>query len=910
MEGNICYIPVSIGELIDKYTILQIKQINIKDKKKVEIVEKELFYLKQFVDTYKLDEKLVDELKETNEILWNVEDKIREKEKEHKFDEEFVKLARNVYITNDKRSEIKKKINIILKSGIHEVKSYSKYNNNDNNTETINIDISNTPSSVPSHLQSKLEPEILKPVTPDIHITPVTIPIVKTKTKTKSQQIEELNKQIDSLSNTFNYSELINNYKKILELDTQNTTKYLRIIGDTYEKQNMLENAIEYYEKVLKIEKNDLSTIGVLNNQIGICYHNLNKYEQAIDYFKKVLLIKELTDVYCNIATCYIALKNYKQAEVFLLKSYNLDKNDVKTNDSLGHLYYYIKKYDKSIDHYNKTNNSDKNHDHKYNLSFSYLSKKDFKTGFTLYENRLKDNKINKQTKLKERVDIPGLKYWNGTDICNRLLVVYEQGIGDNILYYRFIIELSEKYPSMKIDYFCRHEVSNLFKTYKNIQIVENINLPDYDYTVFIMSLPKILNLSTIEPNKINYIKTKNDKLLYWNKKTSSLKKFKVGFVYNGLLSSFIDKYIPLQEFEKLCDLDINLICIHRKSEVEKDLKNIKFRDKITHYDIDNGDPFEDTIHLLQNIDLLITVDTYIAHLAGVLNVKTWLLLGTSEWRWSDDKNKTYWYNSVELVRTKENEELKDLIKTVKNKLLTVLESYTPNRIINIDEDTSENRSSDLDEDTSENHDVFDEDAITNMTVETFLNSKGFYAFEGHTQLCPQKVIDLINLTNKPHINIMKIGFNAGHSAEIFLQNNKNLTLTSFDLGGHTYVSTAKEYIDATYPNRHTLILGDSRKTIPYYLKNNKDVKFDFIFIDGGHEYEIAKTDIENCFHLAHKDTIVALDDTMFTKKWEQHYTDGPTRVWTEYLQENKIIELNRKDYSHGLGMSWGKYIM
>lgn len=904
MEGNICYIPVSIGELIDKYTILQIKQINIKDKKKVEIVEKELSYLKQFVDTYKLDEKLVDELKETNEILWSVEDKIREKEKEHKFDEEFVKLARNVYITNDKRSEIKKKINIILKSGIHEVKSYSKYNNNDNNTETINIDISNTPSSVPSHLQSKLEPEILKPVTPDIPVVKT-----KTKTKTKSEQIDELNKQTDSLSNTFKYDELIDKYKKLIILDNKNECKYLRIIGETYEKHKIFESAIEYYEKVLKIEKYDLSIIGVLTNQIGICYHNLKKYELAIDYFKKVLLIKELTDVYCNIATCYIDLKNYKQAEFFLLKSYNLDSNDLKTNESLGRLYYYIKKYDKSIEYYKKNKNGDD--DHKYNLSFSYLSKKDFKNGFTLYENRLKDNKINKQTGLKERIDIPVLKDWNGTDMCNRLLLLYEQGIGDNILYYRFIIELSEKYPNMKIDYFCRKEISNLFKKYKNIQIVENINLPDYDYKLFIMSLPKILNLTSIKPNKINYINTNDKSLLYWKKKTSSLKKFKVGFVYNGLLSSFIDKYIPLQEYENLCDLDINLICIHRKSEVEKDFKNIKFRDKIIHYDIDTDEPFEDTIHLLQNIDLLITVDTYIAHLAGVLNIKTWLLLGTSEWRWSVDQNKTYWYNSLELIRTKENEELKDLIKTVKNKLLKVLDSYTPieNNSI-MDEDTNDNHS-DLDQDINDNRSSeLDEDSISNMTVESFLNSRGFYAFEGHTQLCPQKVFDLINLTNKPHINIMEIGFNAGHSAEIFLQNNKNLTLTSFDLGGHTYVSTAKEYIDATYPNRHTLILGDSRETIPYYLKNNKDIKFDFIFIDGGHEYEIAKTDMKNCFHLAHKDTIVALDDTMFTKKWEQHYTVGPTKVWTEYLQENKIIELDKKDYSNGLGMSWGKYIM
>ena len=196
------------------------------------------------------------------------------------------------------------------------------------------------------------------------------------------------------------------------------------------------------------------------------------------------------------------------------------------------------------------------------------------------------------------------------------------------------------------------------------------------------------------------------------------------------------------------------------------------------------------------------------------------------------------------------------------------------------------------------------------MSITTFLNNKGFYSFEGYSQQVPQQVEDLINLTNKPNINVMEIGFNAGHSAEIFLQNNKDLILTSFDLGGHSYVSTAKEYIDTTYPDRHTLILGDSRETIPIYLENNKNRKFDFIFIDGGHDYEIAKADMENCFHLAHKDTIVAIDDTIFTNGWEQGYTIGPTRTWSEHLEQNKVIELNRRDYSIGRGMSWGKYIL
>jgi predicted O-methyltransferase YrrM len=196
------------------------------------------------------------------------------------------------------------------------------------------------------------------------------------------------------------------------------------------------------------------------------------------------------------------------------------------------------------------------------------------------------------------------------------------------------------------------------------------------------------------------------------------------------------------------------------------------------------------------------------------------------------------------------------------------------------------------------------------MNITHFLNSKGFDTFEGYSQQVPEQVLDLINLTNKSNINVLEIGFNAGHSADIFLQNNKDLKLLSFDLGTHPYVSTAKEYIDNTYPNRHTLILGDSQQTIPIYLESNKDKKFDVIFIDGGHDYEIARSDLENCFHLAHKDTIIALDDTMFTNEWKEFYTIGPTRIWTEYLEQGKIVELNRIDYCQGRGMSWGKYIL
>lgn len=466
-------------------------------------------------------------------------------------------------------------------------------------------------------------------------------------------------------------------YQKVLELD-KNNIETLKELGEIYEKMNDNIKAINSYKNLLNIIPNtDIQTTVIYLNQIGICYNNLREYNSALEYFKQVLKIKnDIPDVYNNIYSCYCNLKQYRLAEITLQLSLKIKSNE-KTLENLAFLYNYLKEYDKSLMYYNMLINLD--YKLKYNMSFVYLAKKNFKYGYELYEDRLKDNNICPFTGQKKRVEIPYLPYWDGVSKCNNLLIIYEQGIGDNIQYFRFIIQLSKLYPNMKITYFCKDIVYHIFKEYTNIQIVKNIeNVMFYNYQIYIMSLPYLLKIEKITPNVENYINIDEEKVLYWKnqiKMGNRENKLNVGFFYKGLLEYHIEKYIPLQSFETLTELNINLICLHRIKEIENDLNSISFKDKLMIFDIDKDVSFTDTIAILKNIDIFITIDSSITHLAGILNVKTLLMLGyISEWRWFNDNNKI-WYDSVDILHMTENIELKNILPQVKDILSNMIES-------------------------------------------------------------------------------------------------------------------------------------------------------------------------------------------------------------------------------------------
>ncbi|UCB53858.1 MAG: hypothetical protein JSW45_07760 [Thiotrichales bacterium] len=124
-------IEISIGEFFDKITILEIKQERITDKDKLANINKELDALNALLEKLPFSradiQQEFDELKAINEKLWVIEDDIRDKESNKEFDDRFIELARAVYFTNDKRSDVKRAINLKLGSNFIEEKSYEEY---------------------------------------------------------------------------------------------------------------------------------------------------------------------------------------------------------------------------------------------------------------------------------------------------------------------------------------------------------------------------------------------------------------------------------------------------------------------------------------------------------------------------------------------------------------------------------------------------------------------------------------------------------------------------------------------------------------------------------------------------------------------------------------------------------------
>ena len=410
--------------------------------------------------------------------------------------------------------------------------------------------------------------------------------------------------------------------------------------------------AEEYFTLSLKHLPNRVSTL----SSLLITKISLKKINECDEIISKINALDQHYPYGIYAKALYHGLKlDFIKSNEELLSIINkkdLPKENLSTfYNCLGLNYTRLSNNNESILCYLKAIDfNPENYEAYFNLGTRYLYKNNFKKGWKYYEYRLKKNKLSHNKYPNKIEDITQKK----------VLIRHEQGFGDTIQFSRLLKNLT-KYTK-KIDFLIPEPLQDLFNI-KNINIINKLdNNTNYDYEIYLMSLPYFLNLDLENPPKLSSI---DEELLKRNVKEN--KNLKIGLAWSGNENYNFDNFrsLKLSYLKKILDL--------------RDLKNIDFyclQKNIRKIDLNYfkelnisylGDlKFANLAKEISKMDLVISSDTSILHLSSSLGVKTYGLLSfVADWRWADNKKKTNWYDTLEIFRLKKDQSWEDLSEKI-----------------------------------------------------------------------------------------------------------------------------------------------------------------------------------------------------------------------------------------------------
>ncbi len=332
-------------------------------------------------------------------------------------------------------------------------------------------------------------------------------------------------------------------------------------------------------------------------------------------------------------------------------KALNLDANIGEVYNNIGSVLTKKVLIDEAFTNYYKALELSPNSpDIHFGYSLLLLLTGDFETGWNEYEWRLLTREIGS---LYQNCPQP---FWNGSEIDGKTILLYtEQGLGDVIHFIRYAKLLSQRGAKVIVE--CQRELASLIKNADGVSDVYtgNIRLSKFDVCCPLLSLPRIFNttLETI-PADIPYIRTDPLKVKEWKKKIKRTKsKKKIGLVWAGEPQNYRDIYrsTTLQTFLPLSKIKNIVLYSLQKGKATEEVKNLPEGMKLIDL-MDEVKDFSDTAAIIENLDLVISVDTAVAHLAGALGKPVWTLIPYApDWRWMLNREDSPWYPTMKLFR-------------------------------------------------------------------------------------------------------------------------------------------------------------------------------------------------------------------------------------------------------------------
>ena len=430
--------------------------------------------------------------------------------------------------------------------------------------------------------------------------------------------------------------------------------------------------AISLCQKVVAADKDNFDAYSMLGK---ICLQQ-RKYKDAMAAFRVAKKLRpEDISIDVEMANILILCGQNKKAIEVLEEYKQKDDKNISVLYTLGSLYTSERRFDKSIELYTDLSNQYPQEPMiSTMLALSYLYSGDLKKGFAVIEDRH-----------RRHAQLPVVsigKKWNGEDLEKKTLLIFgEWGVGDVFFLARYFMEVKNKNKKAKIIF--RTHAPYIKKVlslcpYIDLVIDEKEELPKFDYWLGMFSLPKIFDTTADSiPAKIPYLYARDDLVLQWKKVLSKTSKLKVGLCWNagiGVVDPFKPDHgksrsVDFSELKIISNSDILFYSLQKEQQ-----KNIAFGKSTINcfgkdFDKSHGS-FMDTAAVMKNLDLVITVDTSVANLAGALGIPVWILLPYhSDWRWLLNRDDSPWYPTAKLFRQSKDENWKSVLISVKKEL-------------------------------------------------------------------------------------------------------------------------------------------------------------------------------------------------------------------------------------------------
>ena len=446
-----------------------------------------------------------------------------------------------------------------------------------------------------------------------------------------------------------------------------NATDARKNLGLTLQQQARHVEAIECFEEALRQQPEQAEAF----YQLGHAWHTAQHPAKAIPCYQQALhRDPHHSKAHYNLGLAFQQECALEQAVVHYQQALALDAKSIEAHTNLAVAFQGLGDYEQARSHFDRALHLNPNYaEARKNRALLLLQLGEFAEGFAEYEWRWHF------PDLPQRGFIPPL--WDGSPLAGRTILLHaEQGLGDTLQFVRYAPLVQERGGRVIVE--CQPSLIPLLRGVSGIHhlVPRGSPLPEFDVHCPLLSLPRVCatTVDTI-PARIPYLTASTERVRHWQSRLAGERRFRIGLAWQGNPQHHLDRLrsIPLTAFSSLMTIS-DIVCYSLQKGFgadqvaqipgtwpvadlgpELDLPAVADIHPETPPAIpalETAGAFVDTAAVMKNLDLVITTDTSIVHLAGALGVPTWLLLSQScDWRWLAQRDDTPWYPTVRLFR-------------------------------------------------------------------------------------------------------------------------------------------------------------------------------------------------------------------------------------------------------------------